>query len=115
MKEYRNQLAQLALQTMQINDPVLREQWKQKLDQQHATIRDRDSALQRMNQQRENAGAAAATAPTTVPTEPTTPASTPAASGQSPAVERPPATTPGAAAPTPAPGTPPVPAPATQP
>lgn len=109
IKEYRNQLAQLALQTMQINEPVLREQWKQKLEQQHASIRDRDSALQRMNQDRQAASAATAPAGPAIPG--TTPATAPATSGEAPVVERPPATMPGATAP----GIPPVSAPATQP
>jgi foldase protein PrsA len=107
MPGYRNQLAQLALQTMQINDPVLREQWNQKLEQQRSAIRDRDSALQKMNQDRQNAATQPAASG---PTE-SIPASPPAAAGQSPAVERPPATMPGASAP----GSSPVPAPTTQP
>jgi len=86
IKNYRNQLAEVALQTMKIQDPVLNAQWKDRLEQQSAKIRDRDSALKELNRERQNA--------TTNPT-PTNGAG-PAAQ---PLPERPPATMPGAVAP----------------
>jgi parvulin-like peptidyl-prolyl isomerase len=76
MKELRNQLGQLALQTMQIDDPVLAAQWKEQLDRQQSKVRDRNEVLQDMNRRHE-----------TQATQPAT------------STDHPPATRPGAPAP----------------
>jgi hypothetical protein len=82
VKTLRNQLAEVALQTMKIQDPVLNEQWRERLEAQSAKIHDRDSALQELNRERQNA---------TTNTTPT--------NGAGPLPERPPATMPGASSP----------------
>lgn len=73
VKEFRNQIAQVALQTMQIDEPILHEQWNRRLEQQRSSVHDRDSALQEVNRARQNAATEPATAPAT--TEPAGPAS----------------------------------------
>jgi hypothetical protein len=89
IKDFRNRLAQVAVTTIKIQDPVLRGQWEERLNAQNAKIHDRDSAMAELNRQRANAA-----------TQPTT------AGG-----ERPPATRPGI----PMSGTPSSPSPATRP
>ena len=49
LEVYRDQLAEVALQTMKIQDPVLNAQWKDRLEEQNSKIRDRDSAMQELN------------------------------------------------------------------
>ena len=65
IKQFRNKLAQVAVETIRIQDPVLKGQWEERLNAQNAKIHDRDSALAELNRQRANA----ATQPTTTPGE----------------------------------------------
>jgi hypothetical protein len=98
---FRAQLGQIALQSMSIQEPVLRAQWQKQLDERNSVIRDRDSAYAEINRQRQAAAAASQPSSTTAPSsaETAAPTTAPTAAGEPPAAGRPPATMPGAAAP----------------
>lgn len=83
MKELRGQLGQLALQTMQIDDPVLAAQWKQQLDRQQSRIHDRNEALQELNRRHQ------ATQPATTEHPPATRPGAPASGHPSAPATRP--------------------------
>ena len=49
IKSLRNQLGQIALQTLQVNQPQLAKQWQLKVDAQRVKMQDRDSIREKMN------------------------------------------------------------------
>lgn len=64
MKLARADLGQIAMQTLQINDPVLAKQFKDRLAKREAEIRDREQINRELERQRE---ATTQTSPTTAP------------------------------------------------
>ncbi len=75
-KQLRNRLAQQALATLKIEDPVLRQEFEEKLAERDQMIRDKEKIRQEMEKQREEARKLPATAPATAPS--TAPATAPA-------------------------------------
>jgi foldase protein PrsA len=73
INQLRQQLAQAALHSMKIEDPILREQFQQRLDAQNAVIKDKDAIRRELLEKKTEAPAAtqpatqAATAPATRP------------------------------------------------
>jgi foldase protein PrsA len=63
VKSLRQQLGIQAAQNLVINDPVLKQQWQDKLEKRDATIKDRDQLRKQFQLERERA----ATQPTTLP------------------------------------------------
>ena len=68
---FRNQLGQLAMQSMEIDDPILRQKWQEMKDQAESRRQDRDEIRE------EIAHSHPATAPATEPAAPAPPATQP--------------------------------------
>jgi len=74
MKQLRNELAQDALKTLKIYDPVLKAQFDKKISDGNAQVKGKEETLKKLTEEREAAMKAIATQPTTAPA--TMPAST---------------------------------------
>jgi foldase protein PrsA len=61
VKTLRQQLANDAVKNLVINDPVLKEQWQEKLDKRDATIRDREQIRKQLQLERERSATQPAT------------------------------------------------------
>ncbi len=94
MQQLRSSFADSARDHIDIRDPVLKEQYQQKIDQHETKIKDHDAALKQIEIDNKNATTRAASQPSTLPALPTTRTTT-SAPATAPQVGRPPATLPG--------------------
>ena len=63
VKSLRQQLGNQAVQNLVINDPVLKQQWQEKLDKRDATIKDREQIRKQLQLERERSATQPATPP----------------------------------------------------